>query len=268
MAGRADDAIGIFDSGVGGLTVFRQVARKLPHEPIIYLGDTARVPYGTKSSDTVVRYARACAAMLIERGIKLLVIACNTASAFALETLQEELDIPVLGVIEPGASAAIRISRSMRIGVIGTPGTMESQQYPQALKALAPEARVFCRACPLFVPLAEEGWVDGDVPRLAAARYLADLIAQEVDTLVLGCTHYPLLKDVIGEVMGPQVHLVDSAEAVADVVAEVYEAMHLGTSGNVIPEYRFLVSDAPDRFACVGERFLGQAVANVEWVDF
>jgi len=268
MAGHTHDAIGIFDSGVGGLTVFRRVAERLPQESILYLGDTARVPYGTKSSDTVIRYARACASMLLERGIKLLVVACNTASAFALETLQDELDIPVLGVIEPGASAAVRASKRLRIGVIGTPGTMESRQYPEALTALAPEAKVFCRACPLFVPLAEEGWVSGDVPRLAASAYLGELIEHKVDTLVLGCTHYPLLKNVIGEVMGPDVVLVDSAEAVADVVAEVVAAMALESPAAGRPEYRFLVSDAPARFAGVGERFLGWPIVNVEWVDF
>jgi glutamate racemase len=264
----ADGAIGIFDSGVGGLTVLRRISECLPGEPIVYLGDTARVPYGTKSADTVIRYARGCADLLLERGIKLLVVACNTASAYALETLQDDLEIPVLGVIEPGAQAALRASRNHRIGVIGTTGTIASGAYPGAIEALDPRVEVFCQACPLFVPLAEEGWVEGDAPRIIARTYLAEMIAHRVDTVVLGCTHYPLLKGVIAEVMGDGIALVDSAEATAAVVREVIEGMGLGAPPGTKPAYRFLVSDSPAAFAAIGKRFLGYDTGEVEWVDF
>ena len=262
------DAIGIFDSGVGGLTVLRRIAECLPEETIVYLGDTARVPYGTKSADTVVRYARACAAMLLERGIKLLVVACNTASAYALDTLRDELDVPVVGVIKPGAAAAVRKTRTKRIGVIGTAGTVGSEVYPHVIHALDPDVEVFSRPCPLFVPLAEEGWTDGEVPRLVARTYLEELALHQIDTLVLGCTHYPLLKGVVGETMGDGVALVDSAEATAAVVCAVVAGSNLANPGSGRPVHRFLVSDSPDAFVRVGRRFLGQDIGQVEWVDF
>ena len=262
------EAIGIFDSGVGGLTVLRRVSERLPGERIVYLGDTARVPYGTKSADTVIRYALMCADVLLERGIKLLVVACNTASAYALEALRDDLDIPVVGVIEPGAAAAARITRNKRVGVIGTAGTISSRAYPEAIRALDPAIKVFGKACPLFVPLAEEGWTDGDVPRLAARAYLTDLVAEGIDTLVLGCTHYPLLKDVIAECVGDGVALVDSAEAAADVVSEVVAGMNLASAGGPNRRHEFLVSDAPESFARMGRRFLGYDIGDVEWVDF
>ncbi len=193
----AGRAIGIFDSGVGGLTVLKRIAQRLPHEHLCYLGDTARVPYGTKSADTVIRYARSCAAKLTERGIKLLVVACNTASAYALDTLAAELPMPVLGVVEPGAREAVRCSKNGRVGVIGTAGTVASGAYTRAIAALNEDIRVYSKACPLFVPLAEEGWVRGEIPRSVAKTYLAELAASRIDTLVLGCTHYPLLRGPI-----------------------------------------------------------------------
>jgi len=260
-------AIGIFDSGVGGLTVFRQVARRRPAESIIYLGDTARVPYGTKSAETVIRYARDCAALLLERGIKLLVVACNTASAYALDSLRDELDIPVLGVIEPGARCAVRQTRNGRIGVIGTVGAIRSNRYAEEIHALEPRVEVFSKPCPLFVPLAEEGWTDGDVPRRVAVEYLRDFAGHRIDTLVLGCTHYPLLKTVIAEAMGPEVALVDSAEATAGVVSDVLDSLDAAAEEGAAPAYRFLVSDSPEIFARTGERFLGHAIDNVEWVN-
>jgi glutamate racemase len=262
------EAIGIFDSGVGGLTVFRRIAERLPFESILYLGDTARVPYGTKSADTVIRYARGCARILMERGIKILVVACNTASSCALETLQEELDLPVIGVIEPGAAAAVRKTRNKKIGVIGTAGTIDSEAYPLAIRGIDPQMQVFCRACPLFVPLVEEGWTDGEVVREIARVYLAGMRDRGVDTLVLGCTHYPLLRDTIAGAMDPGVALVDSAEATAEVVAEVLNGMQTFAAEAQQPGYRFLVSDSPSSFAAVGRRFLGRDVGDVEWVDF
>ena len=250
------------------MTVFRRIAQRLPFESVIYLGDTARVPYGTKSADTVIRYAQACTRILVERGIRMLVVACNTASAFALRALRADLDIPVVGVIEPGAAAAVRETRNKRIGVIGTTGTVASQAYPEAIRARDPAVEVFCKACPLFVPLVEEGWVEGDVPRLAAHAYLSELLAHDVDTLVLGCTHYPLLRDVIASVMGKHVTLVDSAEATAQAVYEALTAMGAGKAISEAPQHRFLVSDSPQRFARIGKRFLGREIAEVEWVDF
>lgn len=260
-------AIGVFDSGVGGLTVLRQIALCAANESTIYLGDTARVPYGTKSPQTVIRYARACARILTDRGVKMLVVACNTASAFAVETLRAELTLPVLDVIEPGAHAAVRKTRTGRIGVIGTAGTVASGAYPQAIQKLAPGAEVFCQACPLFVPLAEEGWTEGDVPRTVARAYLEDLLRKDIDTLVLGCTHYPLLARVIAETAGNGVMLVDSAEETAASVRETLERLGLSAAGDAKAQRHFLVSDAPESMLRVGKRFFGSDLEHVEWVD-
>lgn len=260
--------IGIFDSGVGGLTVFARVAALMPGEDIVYLGDTARVPYGTKSADTVIRYARACAAILLEREIKALVVACNTASAFAIETLRGEMSIPVVGVVEPGARAAVERSTRGRIGVIGTAGTVASGAYPRAITALSPDAEVYCAACPLFVPLAEEGWLSGPVPEAVADSYLSGLLGLGIDTLVLACTHYPLLADVIQQAVGPRVCLVDSAEETAREVAALLGARNLRAPREQGGAHRYLASDAPGNLARAGERFLGHALQDVEWVDF
>ena len=256
-------SIGIFDSGVGGLTVLREIMQALPQEDTLYFGDTARVPYGTKSPETVTRYAGEIAAFLIKRDIKLLVVACNTASAVALPTLKRQLSIPVVGVIEPGARRAVEVSRTGRIGVIGTAGTIRSSAYTRAIKRLEPDAEVLTRACPLFVPLAEEGWVDNQVARLTAQTYLQELKEAAVDTLVLGCTHYPLLKTLIAEVMGPGVTLVDSAEETARTVAAI-----LSDSGLLRPRaekgnHNYYVSDIPAGFVRVGNRFLGGKLGDV-----
>ncbi|GFO58444.1 glutamate racemase [Geomonas silvestris] len=260
-------AIGIFDSGVGGLTVLKEVVRSLPQEDTIYFGDTARVPYGTKSPETVIRYSRQIANYLLSRDIKLLVVACNTASAVALSQLQRELPIPVVGVIEPGARAACQVTRSGKVGVIGTAGTIGSSAYTKAIKRINPDIEVVTKACPLFVPLAEEGWVDNEVARLAARIYLEELKDQNVDTLVLGCTHYPILKDVIAEVMGPDVALVDSAEQTAITVARILSESHLlrpdGEQGN----HHYYVSDIPAGFIRVGNRFLGGRLGDVYQVN-
>lgn len=264
----ADAPIGVFDSGVGGLTVVRAINERLPNETIVYLGDTARVPYGTKSATTVTRYGMACAKVLLNRDIKLLVVACNTASAFALPTLRESLSIPVIGVIEPGARAAIAQTKTNRIGVIGTAGTIDSDSYQRAIRDAAPGVEVFAKACPLFVPLAEEGWTEGDVPKQAAERYLTELRDHAIDTLVLGCTHYPLLRDVIANVMGPTVTLVDSAAATAAVVQDVLEATGLHATAANRANDRFMVSDIPNGFTRLGSRFLARELNDVEWVDF
>ncbi len=259
--------IGVFDSGVGGLTVCRKIIETLPAESLLYLGDTARVPYGSKSAATVVRYARACARLLVDGGVKLLVVACNTASAFALDILAEELEIPVLGVVEPGARAACNSSGSGRIGVIGTRGVIASNAYVDTIRRLRPAAQVFGAACPLFVPFAEEGWTEGEAIMSVARSYLAGLLHHDIDTLVLGCTHYPLLRDVIGEVMGPTIRLVDSAEETAKAVADTLGSRELLVPENALARHAFWVSDAPESFLKTGERFLGRALERVEWVD-
>jgi glutamate racemase len=255
--------IAIFDSGVGGLTVQRAILEAAPGLDTVYLGDTARVPYGTKSADVVTRYSLNNARFLMRQGIDLLVVACNTASAVALPALRAALDVPVLGVVEPGARAAARASRSGRIGVIGTQSAMSSGAYPRALAELRPDARVTTCACPLFVPLAEEGWTDpqDEVVRLVARRYLAPLREAGVDVLVLGCTHYPLLKGAIAAEM-PGVALVDSAEAIAAEVRERFP----GSSGPG-GVHRFFVTDTPERFLAVAGRFLGRPVESAEHVD-
>jgi glutamate racemase len=255
--------VGIFDSGVGGLTVQKAILDRLPGLDTIYLGDTARVPYGSKSPEVVTQYSLRNARFLVARGIDLLVVACNTASAVALPALRETLAIPVLGVVEPGARAAARTSRSGRIGVIGTPSTVASGAYQRAIVAERGGAEIFARACPLFVPLAEEGWTDpGDeVVRAVARRYLAPVAAAGVDTLVLGCTHYPLLAGAIAQEL-PGVTLVDSAEAIA---AEV--ASRVATDPSRVPEHRFYVTDVPGRFLAIAERFLGRPVGSAEQVD-
>jgi len=264
---RSDAPIGVFDSGVGGLTVLRTLLQRLPDEHTVYLGDTARVPYGTRSAEVVTRYALISARHLTGHGIKMLVVACNTVSAHSLPALQKALPIPVVGVIEPGAQAAAARNRGGSIAVLATPGTVASGAYQAALRRLAPMATVVARACPLFVPLAEEGWTEGDVPRLVAERYLGDLRRMGVDTAVLGCTHYPLLYRPIAEALGRDVAIVDSAEATADAVRDLLDKHDLRRAAAGPARHRTLCTDLPDRFRAVAERFLGRPVENVELVD-
>jgi len=259
-------AIGIFDSGVGGLTVLRELRRQLPQEELVYLGDTARVPYGTKSPQTVGRYAREAARFLVGQRVKLLVVACNTASAVALDDLATLHHLPVVGVIEPGARRALEVTRNGRIGVIGTEGTIRSRAYERALQAGNPALEVCAAACPLFVPLAEEGWAEHPIARLAAAEYLTPLLREGIDTLVLGCTHYPLLKRTLQEVAGPDVTLIDSAEETAKTVSARLAALGL-TRGNLPPgPPRYFVTDVAERFERVGGAFLGAPLAGVTTV--
>jgi glutamate racemase len=261
--------IGIFDSGVGGLTVLRAVRERLPHEDTIYLGDTARVPYGTKSPATVERYALEDAAFLESKGVKLIIVACNTASALAGARLRREFKLPLLSVIGPGARAAVRATRSGRIGVIATEATIESEAYEERIREVGGERRlaVCSRACPLFVPLVEEGETDSKVARLVAEQYLAPLREQEIDTLVLGCTHYPLLKKVIAETMGDGVVLVDSAEATAAEVERLLDERGLLNDQSSRGEGRFYVTDAARRFTRIASRFLGEPLAHLEAVE-
>ncbi len=263
--------IGIFDSGLGGLTVARAIQAALPAENLVYLGDTARVPYGTRSAETVVKYAIGCAERLLGYDIKLLVVACNTASGVALGALQSRLDIPVLGVIQPGAKAGVRASRSGRIGVLATSGTVASGAYERAIRAENETVQIFAQAAPLFVPLAEEGWVTGEVPRLAARRYLEPLVAADVDTIVLGCTHYPLLDetihDVAAELLGHDVVVVDSAQATADALCGM--SLPGPAEPGAVGALRILVTDLPGQFASSASRFLGKPVhgLRVEAID-
>jgi glutamate racemase len=253
--------IGVFDSGVGGLTVLRTLEAALPGESFLYLGDTARVPYGTKSKETVVRYGVEAARFLTRHGVKRIVVACNTVSSVALDEVQEESEVPVIGVIDPGAKRAVALSKGGRIGVIGTRATIASDAYPRAILALRAGTTVISQPCPLFVPLAEEGWTDDAVTRDIAEAYLAPLRDARVDTLVLGCTHYPLLKDTIAKVMGSGVTLVDSAESVA---AEVKESLGDDRAQQQNEGARqFYVTDAPAPFVAVAERFLGRQVGPI-----
>jgi glutamate racemase len=256
--------IGVFDSGIGGLTVVHEIIRQLPHESIIYFGDTARVPYGTKSPDTVCRYSREIAGYLREQGVKALVVACNTATAHALGNLRESFPIPVIGVIEPGARAAVSVMNGGHVGVIGTVGTIKSGAYERAIRSLEPRARVTARACPLFVPLVEEGWTTHKATRLIAREYLAPLIEAEIDSLVLGCTHYPLLKPLLTDILGPSVRLIDSAEETAAETARVLERTNSAAPVRANAIYRFIASDDPLQFLQLGQRFLGDTIEGVE----
>jgi glutamate racemase len=264
--------LGVFDSGLGGLTVARALRAALPHEDIVYLGDTARVPYGTKGADTVTRYALSCASHLVHRGVKAIVVACNTVSAVAPSLLRAELDLPVLGVIEPGARAAVAATRVFKVGVLATAGTIASGAYPRAVATCSTRVETFAQAAPLLVPLAEEGWTEGEVPRLAARRYLEPLARSGVDVVVLGCTHYPLLLPVITTeartILGDHVTVIDSAHAVAGDVAEFLASRALLRDPALGPgTTRLLVTDVPKSFDEMASRFLGAAVEGAEAID-
>jgi glutamate racemase len=271
-----DLPIGIFDSGVGGLTVYRALHERLPDERFVYLGDTARVPYGTKSLATVERYAIENSLFLEAHGIKLLVVACNTASALALPAIRRAVSVDVIGVIEPGARAAVEEAGGKSIGVIATEATVQSRAYSNAIAKLAPSIKVFERACPLFVSLAEEGWAETGVARSVATQYLQEIKENNVGTLVLGCTHYPILRRVIQETMGEGVHLIDSGEAAARDVEALLSTRELarGVSERRANERHlcddldhFYVTDAAERFSRVAERFLGSAPSVLEAVE-
>jgi len=269
--------IGIFDSGVGGLTVYRALHNRLPNEHFIYLGDTARVPYGTKSLATVERYAIENSQFLASLGIKMLVVACNTASALALPKIREKIGIDVVGVIGPGGRKAVELTRDLpkpRIGVIATDATVESNAYVNAIKRASEKAQVFQAACPLFVPLAEENWTNEPEAFSIAAKYLSKMNDFRPDALVLGCTHYPILRDVIGRTIGENVKLIDSGEATAEEVEKLLAEKHLGNGNSVTGKRQlcddldhFYVTDAADRFARVAERFLGTQPSKLEAIE-
>ena len=264
-----DAPVGVFDSGVGGLTVAREIMRNLPSEKIVYFGDTARVPYGSKSKETVIRYSRQIIRFLQEQQVKAIVVACNTASAFALDTVRDEFDIPIIGVIESGAKVAAARTRNKRVGIIGTVGTVGSGIHAQYLKKLDPGITVFGKACPLFVPLVEEGWLHDPVTLEVASRYLKELQDKDVDTLILGCTHYPLIRSTIRQVMGEEVCLVNPAYETALELGKLLEEQGLSSTGTEQKEfpYRFYVSDLADEFKEFANSILPYDVEMTKKID-
>ncbi len=268
MHSDTEQAIGVFDSGIGGLTVVRALMERLPFENIVYFGDTARVPYGVKSVETIAHYTTQIAQFLLEKQVKILIIACNTMAAVAAQTVRDLSPVPVLDVIEAGAWAAVQASKTKQIGVIGTPTTVNSNAYARAIHSLTQSARIYTQACPLFVPLVEEGWLDNEVTRLTAQEYLKPVIAEHVDTLVLGCTHYPLIKPLLQEVMGDGVRLVDSAEAMANRTAALLSERGLANASQKLPTYEYYITDVPVKFQTIGERFLGRSLSHLHVVKW
>ncbi len=259
-------SIGVFDSGLGGLTVLHSIQSLLPHEDLIYVGDTARVPYGSKSPETVTRYSEQIVQFLIEKNVKAIVVACNTASAYAVPQLQQKFSLPILGVLQPGARTAVIKTKNKKIGIIGTEGTIRSQAYQQAIAQLDASVQVVAGACPLFVPLVEEGWFDHKVAEDIANIYLKDLKQSGMDTLILGCTHYPLLKNILAKVLGEGVSLVDSAEATAIELKQLLIAREI-TAKNT-GQVQFYCSDAPEKFSTLAHRFLGYPIQDVGLISF
>jgi len=259
---KREQAIGIFDSGFGGLTVMREVVRLLPHEKIVYFGDTARLPYGDKSPETIVRYTVESAIFLMEQNIKMLVVACNTASAHALSKLQTIFNIPIIEVIEPGAMKAADTSKTGKIAVLGTKATIQSGAYERKIRAFAPHSEVHSIACPLFVPFVEEGLHNHLAASLIAEHYLGNMHQHQIDTMLLGCTHYPILKDLIQKVVGDHVQIVDSATTCAEKVAKELCILDLKNSQNH-PNHEFFVSNNPEKFQLLGGKFLGAEISNV-----
>ncbi len=259
--------IGIFDSGIGGLTVLKEILAVLPAESTLYLGDTARVPYGIRSPETVTRYSFETTRFLSGKGIKLLVVACNTVSSISLEAIRSAIPIPVVGVIEPGAKAAVAATRNQKIGIIGTEATIRSGAYTRALHAVDSRLEVFGLPCPLFVPLVEEGWTRGAIAEMTAERYLQGMKDKGIDTLVLGCTHYPLLKDVLSVVMGKDVTLIDSAIETAREIKSILSRLSLLNTGTGSTFKKFYVTDSPEKFREVGERFLGMKIDYIKRIE-
>jgi glutamate racemase len=257
-------AIGVFDSGIGGLTVYKALKEKMPLEKVIYLGDTARLPYGSKSAATIIKFSEENANFLLDRHVKIIVVACNSASSYAVTPLQEKLNIPVLGVIEPGAEAALRWSKNS-IGVIGTTATISSGAYEKSIRQRKPGAEIIAADCPLFVPLVEEGWIHHEVTRLVACEYLLPLKERGIDSLVLGCTHYPVLKGVIADVLGDTIRLIDSAEVITEKVYSILDSLGWFNDSDLMdpPQDEFYVTDFPDRFKKVGEIFLNRKIEKV-----
>ena len=270
MQNKKEAPIGVFDSGVGGLTVAREIMRQIPQERIVYFGDTARVPYGSKSTDTLIRYTRQIIRFLKTRGVKAIVVACNTASAVALEAVRDELDIPIIGVVRPGAKVAVQATRNKKIGIIGTETTVNSRMYVKLIRQLEPEAEVTGKACPLFVPLVEEGWLKDPITREVAERYLSELKKSDIDTLILGCTHYPLLRHMVGEIMGEGVTLVNPAYETALELRALLQRENIANDGenqSFENPYEFFVSDAAEKFKNFANSILPCDVTSIKQIN-
>ncbi len=262
-------AIGVFDSGLGGLTVVKAIMQHLPEEDIVYFGDTARVPYGTKSPESIIRFSKENVSILLRHHVKMIVVACNSSSSHALAVLKKSFVLPIVGVIEPGVKKAIQVTKNKRIGIIATPATIHSQAYTQQILMLDPSVKVIPQACPLFVPLVEEGWFNGQVTLSIAHQYLKKIKGSKVDTLILGCTHYPLLKPVLKKVMGPEVTLIDSAQEVAKEIKILLNNLELSQWPRPVktkPQYQFLISDETTHFQRLAKRFLGYNIMDVKRV--
>jgi glutamate racemase len=260
--------IGIFDSGIGGLTVVKQLIHFLPNEDLLYFGDTARIPYGTKSEKLIKQYALEDAAFLDQFGIKLLIVACNSASAVAVDLLQMTLDIPVTGVIFPGVEAALNESKLKRIGIVGTSATINSNAYNKRIFEFDPSIKVFSQSCPLLVPLVEEGWLDDEITYLTLKKYLIPLIDVNIDTIILGCTHFPVIREAIQTVVGNNITLIDSGKEAAKLVQKILTDLKIASQEESRGTFKFFVSDDPGKFTEIGERFLGQPVISAQRVDF
>jgi glutamate racemase len=259
--------IGIFDSGVGGLTVVSEVFKQLPNERIVYFGDVGRYPYGGRSKETIIRFVRQDINFLLEHDVKFIIAACNSAAAVALEIVNGEYDIDIMGVIEPGAKAAVESTRNNRVGIIGTKATIGSNSYARAIQKRYNDIKIFSLACPLFVPLAEEAYIEKEATRLITEDYLKTLIDDDIDTLVLGCTHYPLLKNIIAQTVGENVRLIDSAEATAQELAKLLSEKDMLRQAADKVIHKFYVSDVPDEFSQVAEQFLGRSLGNITRID-
>lgn len=259
--------IGVFDSGIGGLTVVKEIMEQLPNESIVYFGDTARVPYGTKSKEIVTRYSFQCIKFLLEKKVKAIVVACNTASAASLDAAKQSFDIPFIGVVEPGAITACQVTRSNKVGIIGTEGTVSSGAYEKEINVINNDVKIVLKACPLFVPIAEEGWQDTEIARLTAHEYLAGLKEKGIDALVMACTHYPLLEKTIAQVMGEDIMLVNPAYETAKSLKDILDELGIRNKGGRKTEYEFYVSDNPVKFKKIGENFLCKPISHVDKID-
>ena len=259
--------IGVFDSGIGGLTVVKEIMDQLPKESIVYFGDTARVPYGSKSKETVTKYSFQCIRFLLEQKVKAVVVACNTASASSLDAAKQSFDIPFIGVVEPGAITACNVTKSNRIGIIGTEGTVSSGAYEKAINVINNDVKMILKACPLFVPIAEEGWQDTEIAALTARQYLEELKGKGIDALVMACTHYPLLENTIAQVMGEEIKLVNPAFETAKALKELLTELDIQNKGTKTASYQFYVSDNPVKFKKVGENFLRKPIPHVQKID-
>ena len=259
--------IGVFDSGLGGLTVLKEITKILPNENIVYFGDTARVPYGSRSKETIIKYTFQAINFLISQNVKAIVIACNTATARSLSEANDKYELPILGVIEAGAKTVVNSTNNKIVGVIGTEGTIRSKAYNKEIEKLDKDIKIIDKACPLFVPIVEEGWANSDIATLTAKRYLEELMKENIDSLVLGCTHYPLLKRTIGEVVGERVKLVNPAKETSQDLKKILEEQNITKNTKQDTFYKYYVSDIPEKFVAIAEEFLNKEITDIEKVD-